>query len=96
MTLILLGVLVGGGLGLRFKMFVLVPAICGALVFVVANGVAHGDGFLRLALTMILIATALQLGYVLGSVARFVVGTADTTNHGRTSMPTSARMGGSA
>jgi hypothetical protein len=92
MILILMGVLVGAVLGLRFKVFVLVPAICGALAIVVVDGIARGDGLLRLVLTMITIAMALQLGYILGTVVRFV----DTTSRGRNSMPTSARMGGSA
>jgi len=40
MILILTGVLVGAMLGLRLKVFVLVPVICGALAIVVVDGIA--------------------------------------------------------
>ena len=93
--LILLSVLVGAALGLRFKVFVLVPVICGTLAIVVVDGIARGDSLWRLALTMIVIATVLQLGYVLGNVVQSVMSAARTPNHGRNSIPTSAGMSGS-
>ena len=73
MILILTSVLVGAMLGLRLKVFVLVPVICGALVIVVVDGIARGDAIWRLAFSMIMIVTALQLGYFLGNVIRFVM-----------------------
>jgi hypothetical protein len=94
MMLILTGVLVGAVLGLRFKVFVLVPVICGALVIVVGDGIARGDAIWRLAFSMIMIVTALQLGYFLGNVIRFVM--APAPNQGRASLPTSARASGRA
>jgi hypothetical protein len=92
MILILMGVLVGAVLGLRFKMFILVPVFCVALPFVVVDGVSRGDGVWRLALAMIVLATSVQVGYALGNVLQFVIGAARSRNHGRVSMPTSARM----
>ena len=94
MILILTGVLVGAVLGLRLKVFVLVPVICGALALVVVDGIARGDTLWRLAFSMIMIATALQIGYFLGNVVRFVI--APAPNQGRPSLPTSARTSGRA
>jgi len=94
MLLILTGVLVGAVLGLRLKVFVLVPVICGALVIVVGDGIARGDAIWRLAFLMIMVLTALQFGYFLGNVVRFVI--ASAPNQGRASLPTSARRSGRA
>jgi hypothetical protein len=89
--LILTGVLVGAVLGLRFKMLVLVPVLCGALAFIVIGGIAGGDTLWRLAFTMIVFATVLQMGYFLGNVIRLVTGAARASDH-RASMPTTAGM----
>src|ERR1700704_3651588 len=94
MLLILTGVLVGAMLGLRLKVFVLVPVICAALVIVVVDGIAREEAIWRLAFSMIMVITALQLGYFLGSVVRFVM--APAPNQGRASLPTSARRSGRA
>jgi hypothetical protein len=67
--LILIGVFVGAMLGLRFKVFVLVPVICVALAIVAVGDVARGDDLWQLAISMIVIATSLQVGYFGGSVA---------------------------
>jgi hypothetical protein len=61
----------GAVLGLRLKVFV--PVICGALALVVVDGIARGDALWRLAFSMIMVATALQLEYILGNVIRFVM-----------------------
>jgi ethanolamine transporter EutH len=68
MMLILIGGTVGVVLGLRYKVFVLIPAMCVALAIVVLDAVAFGDGLGRIALVMFSIATSLQLGYILGGV----------------------------
>jgi len=94
MILILLSVLVGAVLGLRFKVFVLVPVICGALAIAVVEGIAGGDGLWRLVFAMTVIAASLQLGYILGIVIRFVMGAARADNRDRVSLPTSAGMSG--
>jgi len=94
MILIPLSVLVGAMLGLRFKVFVLVPVICGALAIAVVEGIAGGDGLWRLVFAMIVIAASLQLGYILGIVVRFVMGAARADNRDGVSLPTSAGMSG--
>jgi|SRR5450631_4755337 len=93
--LLVIGILVGAVLSLRFKVLVLVPVICGALSIVVVDGIARGDGLLRLAVAMIAIATSVQLGFILGVGARSVIGATRAGNHDRVSMPTSAGMSGS-
>jgi hypothetical protein len=91
----LMGVLIGAVLGLRFKMLVLVPVICGALTFIGIDGIARGDTLWRLVFTMIMIAVALQLGYMLGIVLRFVMSTGRAGNRDRVSIPSSAGISGS-
>jgi hypothetical protein len=69
LLLILTVVTILGGalLGLRYKVFILLPAATFVLVFVIGVGVAHGDGIWSIALDMMVAATALQLGYAGGS-----------------------------
>ena len=69
MLLILTIVTILGGavLGLRYKVFILLPAATFVLVFVIGVGVARGAGIWRIALDMMVATTALQLGYVGGS-----------------------------
>jgi hypothetical protein len=88
MILILMGVLVGAMLGLRFQVFVLIPVIGAALAVEVVERVAHGNGFLQLASAIALTAIALQIGYVLGIVL------AAAGPPGRVSSPTSAGISG--
>jgi hypothetical protein len=73
MILILIGILVGAVLGLRFKAFILVPVICVAVFMVAIGGGVRGDDLWQLAGLMIGITTSLQLGYISGSVARLVM-----------------------
>jgi hypothetical protein len=68
MTLILIGGILGVVLGVRYKVFVLVPIMCVALAIVAFDAVAHGDGFGRIALMMFSVVTSLQFGYILGSI----------------------------
>jgi len=88
MIIILMGILAGALLGLRFQVFVLIPVSCGALAIVVVDGIARGDGFLQLALAIAMTAIALQVGYVLGSVVGLLE--AARVDHGKASRPTSA------
>jgi hypothetical protein len=73
-----IGCLVGMVLGLRFKVLVLVPVISIAFAIVVVDGMVRGAGVWRLALAMVVIATSMQLCYILGNVARLVLGSAST------------------
>src|SRR5580704_15788044 len=64
---ILCGILCGAVLGLRYKIFILLPAATFMLVFVIGVGVARGARIWRIALDMMVAMTALQLGYAGGS-----------------------------
>jgi hypothetical protein len=92
MILILIGGLVGAVLGLRYKVFALVPVICLALAIVAVGGVARGDDLRQLVVSMIVIAASLQLGYVGGIL---VLGSTRVISHGPASLPTSRGMSGS-
>jgi hypothetical protein len=67
-TLAAIGIFFGVALGLRFKVFILVPTI-GLAVAVVAVSTS-GDGSSQVSIAMIVIATCLQLGYFIGAVMR--------------------------
>jgi hypothetical protein len=82
---------IGLVLGLRFKVFILVPAIGLALAMVAVNGIVE-DGVWWLVGTMVVVATSLQLGYVGGSILRLVICTTGAADHGRASMPTSTEV----
>ena len=85
LILTMISFLVGVVLGLRFKVFILVPAIGSALAMVAVNGA--GDGTWKLVGTMIVVATSLQLGYVGGSILQFSVCAKRAADHGGASMP---------
>jgi hypothetical protein len=94
--LILIGILVGALLlGLRFTVFVLVPVICIALATTAVGGVVRGDDLWQLAISMIMIATAVQVGYILGVIIRFVTGWARSTYHSTVSLPRLPGISGS-
>lgn len=88
--LAIIGTLIGAVLGLRFKMFILVPVTSFALAIVAGGGFARGDGFLWIAAAMVLVATFVQLGY-LGMSA---FGAWRATSHGGVSMDHAPAGGG--
>lgn len=65
--------LIGATLGLRFKVWILLPAICIGLFCTAIIGVGHRDPGAGIILTMVLIAASLQLGYLAGVVVRTIV-----------------------
>jgi hypothetical protein len=87
LILTLMAVLTGLVLGLRFRMLVLLPAICGGLAIIVVDGTARGDGFPQLAFVTVATAAALQLGYFLGSVVVGILSAAKAGNHHDTAVP---------
>ena len=89
LILTMISFLVGVVLGLRFKVFILVPAIGLALALVAVNGIVIEEGIWRLAGAMVVVATFLQLGYVGGSILQFVFCATRAADHGRASLPTS-------
>jgi hypothetical protein len=65
--------LIGAALGFRFTVLILVPAIGFAVLGVAGIGIVRGDQGNEVIITMILIAAVLQIGYLLGAVARAIV-----------------------
>jgi hypothetical protein len=89
--LIGVGILVGAVLALRFSIFVLVPVTCGALAVAVIDGMAHGQGFSGLLVTMVMTVVSLQLGYMLGAFVHFLMGVRQVGNRDEV-VPNSAGM----
>jgi hypothetical protein len=71
----------GAVLGLRFKVFVLVPAIALSSAASWGVGIAHGNSFWSILLAMLFVMTALQVGYLAGIVIRFGVAKARARRH---------------
>ena len=74
MTLATFGLvsLIGTALGFRFNVMALFPAIGLALLYVACIEVGRGDGGGQIVLTMILTATALQIGYLIATALRSI------------------------
>ena len=72
LILTMLSFLVGVVIGLRFKVFILIPTTGLALAIVAVSGVGVGDGTWQLIGTMAVVATFIQLGYLGGSVFQSV------------------------
>jgi hypothetical protein len=70
MIFIIIGTLAGILLGLRFKVFVLVPAILIAACAIIVTG----HGLKVIVLTALATAAVLQIGYILGCVVRVYAG----------------------
>jgi hypothetical protein len=66
-------ILIGAGLGQRFKVLILVPAIVIASAAILALGMAHNNNLWSILLVTALTITALQMGYLGGAVIRFVI-----------------------
>jgi hypothetical protein len=70
---VIISLVAGIVLGLRYKVFVLVPAIAVAAIFAVIIGVVSADGFWSIVLAMAVLGTAVQLGYVMGVFVRAAI-----------------------
>jgi len=62
--------LLGCGLGLRFKVLILGPAVTSAMLGAAVVGIARGDEYWSVVVAMILSGTAVQIGYLAGAIAR--------------------------
>ena len=69
-TLILLSILLGALLGIRFKVFVLIPAIAFALVVILAYGMAFATGASGILVAIAVASSCLQIGYMFSIIAR--------------------------
>ena len=79
LELAIISMLAGIALGLRYKVFVLVPAVTFAVIFAAIGGIAHGDRLWSILLAMAILGTAVQFGYVAGIMIRASVGSIFTS-----------------
>ena len=70
-ALMMLGI--GAALGLRFRIFVLLPVILLGFFGCTAFGLAQGTTIWSITLTSIVGATCLQLGYLGGALLKFLI-----------------------
>jgi hypothetical protein len=66
LQLAIVGVLAGTALGLRYKVFVLVPAVSLAMIFGAMAGIVHGDHLGSIILAMVILGATVQFGYLTG------------------------------
>jgi hypothetical protein len=74
LELAIITVLAGIALGLRYKVFVLVPAVSLTIMFAAIGGIAHGDRLWSILFAMAILGTAVQFGYLAGIMIRAAVG----------------------
>jgi uncharacterized protein YqgC (DUF456 family) len=74
--LLLLALLTGAVLGMRFKVFVLIPAIGLIVPAIVAAEMIRDKSVASLAVTAVLAGTFLQIGYLVGAVTRYITAAA--------------------
>jgi hypothetical protein len=72
---------VGATLGLRFKVFVLIPGIAISSITGLAMGIGRGDSIWSSLLATLLAITALQIGYIAGTIVHFGVTGARDRKH---------------
>ena len=64
---------IGSALGVRFRIFVLLPAILLGLLVSIACGLALGMTIWSITLTTVVGATCLQFGYLGGAMLKFLI-----------------------
>jgi hypothetical protein len=80
---------IGSALGLRFRIFALLPVILLGFFVCTAFGLAQGTAIGSIMLTNVVGATCLQLGYLGGAVLKFLVfsGRFDGTRSSQSARP---------
>lgn len=64
---------IGAALGLRFRIFVLLPVILLGFLVCTAIGLAQGTAIWSITLTSAIGATCLQVGYLGGALLKFLI-----------------------
>jgi hypothetical protein len=72
-ALAVINVLAGIALGLRYRVVILLPAVSLVVTFTVIAGIARGDHFWSIILAMVMVGTAVQLGYLVGIAIRAAI-----------------------
>jgi hypothetical protein len=65
-----ISILIGAALGLRFNFLILIPTVVLVLAIAAAVGIAHPDNIWSAVLTVVLVVTGLQIGYLAGIMTR--------------------------
>ena len=73
MPMIAIVTLIGAMLGLRFKVFVLLPANFLSVLAIVSAGIAHSESHWSTLVTASFVIAALQVGYLAGSAVAGLV-----------------------
>ena len=63
-----IAIVIGATLGLRFKVWILLPAITLAALAILANSIAYASAILTVIAMMVYAIVGLQIGYVFGGV----------------------------
>ncbi len=84
LMLTIASLLVGAMLGQHFKALVLVPASALAALALAGAGVANDQSVWSIGPTIVLIVTALQMGYLGGAAGRFFAGAQSRTSRAST------------
>jgi hypothetical protein len=71
--LVLLAFFLGAVLGVRFKVFILIPVTGLALIAIFAVGAARGNSISATLIAGVLTLCCLQIGYILGIIALYSV-----------------------
>jgi hypothetical protein len=74
LELVIISALAGIALGLRYKVFVLVPAVSLTMMLAVMSGIAYGDRLWSILFAMAILGTAVQFGYLAGIMIRPAIG----------------------
>jgi hypothetical protein len=69
--LIFLATLAGAGLGMRFKVFILIPTIGFILIIILAHGLARGTSVSGILIAAVLASSCLQVGYIFSISVRY-------------------------
>lgn len=72
-TIGFLAFLIGAAISLRLNVVILIATIGGAIIGAATVGIAHGNSIGSVVLTVIIVATALQFGYLVGILGRGAV-----------------------
>jgi hypothetical protein len=74
LELAIVSMLAGIALGLRYKVFVLVPAVGLTIMFAAMGGIAQGDHLWSILFATAILGTAVQFGYLAGIMIRATAG----------------------
>ena len=88
----MMALLIGALLGLRFRVFILVPAVVIGSATILSVGIARSDSIWPTLLATVLAITALQVGYLSGAVVHFSIAKARGRKNSATTIAVAQRV----